>query len=376
MGRLYLDNASASWPKAPGMGEIMAEAADAFPGSGIASAGGKESAAACRELLAELLGTHDCERVALTANGTQALNIALLGFPWKDGDVVLTTAAEHNSVLRPLYALKKRGTISDFISMPIHEDGGIGETELEGLLSELHPRAFVFVHANPVTGRLNDARAMAEICRKYKVKTILDATQTAGVFPLCPEAWGIDVLAGSGCKYLLGPTGTGFLYSGRGTEITPLLTGGTLSHTDRWTMPDEMPDRLEAGSLNEMGLSGLAYSLRWLKSHPLNTNILEENMLILESGLKDAGAYPICVRGARMPVAAFTCALPSGEMAQILHDSYEIYCSAGLHHVPLLLPWVGLDERGSVRVSLSRFTTRDEIFEFTGIVKEILDELM
>ena len=374
MERLYLDNAASSWPKAPGMDACLAEAAMALPGRGIGAAGGTEGISACRTLLCELLGMQNGGRIALTANATYALNMALMGFPWKNGDVVLTTVAEHNSVLRPLYTLKKRGMIRDFVKLSVGADGRIREEALEKALQNLHPRMFVFAHANPVTGAVNDVRALAALCRKYGANTMLDASQTAGLLPMPVEEWNIDMLAGSGHKYLLGPTGTGFLFIGEGVELAPLIFGATPSHADRWTMPDELPWRLEAGSANELGFSALAYSLRWNKDHPAEICALDENILILENGLREAGASPVRVSGQRIPSIAFTSPVEPARMGEILRGSYDVYCSMGLHQCPLLLPWLGFDERGSVRFSLSRFNTREEILELIEIVNEILHE--
>lgn len=372
MKKLYWNNAATSFPKAPGLAAHMAAVMDSLPGASHRASGEEAAALDARALLASYMGVNDKTRIVYTQNSTHALNIALLGFPWTPEDVVLTTAAEHNSVLRPLYQLKQWGEIKDFIVLPVQKDGRLNEETLQCAIREHKPRLCAFLHASNVTGAVNDAAALAAICKKNGVVTLLDASQTMGLLPVLPEEWGVDMVAVTGHKYLLGPQGTGCLYVGGNVELSPVFTGGTGIHSDRWTMPETLPLRLEAGTPNEQGMAGLAYSLQWAAEHPLDAAALAEYVQILEDGLLAAGAAPVCVSGARTPVVAFTCAMPPADMGDVLTGSYDVICRTGLHCAPLLPRYAGFDARGSVRLSMSRFTTRGEVETVVQAVKEIL----
>ncbi|MDO5111163.1 MAG: aminotransferase class V-fold PLP-dependent enzyme [Clostridia bacterium] len=372
MSKLYWNNAATSFPKAPGLGAHMAAVMERLPGASHRASGEENAALDARALLAALLGVQDKARIVYTQNSTQALNIALLGFPWKKEDVALTTAAEHNSMLRPLYALKQQGRIKDFIVLPVQKDGRLSEATLSRAVKEHAPRLCAFLHASNVTGAINDAAALAAVCKKAGAVTVLDASQTMGLVPVLPEAWGIDMLAVTGHKYLLGPQGTGCLYVREDIKLSPVYTGGTGIHSDSWTMPETLPLRLEAGTPNEQGMEGLAYSLQWLAAHPLDAAALDRNMAILEEGLLSSGAVPVRVEGARTPVMAFTSAMPPADMGEVLNEAYDIICRTGLHCAPLLPPYAGFDPRGSVRLSMSRFTSREEVESVVQAVKEIL----
>ncbi|MDD4076322.1 MAG: aminotransferase class V-fold PLP-dependent enzyme, partial [Eubacteriales bacterium] len=262
--------------------------------------------------------------------------------------------------------------IRDFIVLPVQKDGRLSEETLERAIREYKPRLCAFLHASNVTGAVNDAGALAAICKKNGAIVLLDASQTMGLLPVLPEAWGVDMVAATGHKYLLGPQGTGCLYVNETVEMTPVYTGGTGIHSDSWTMPESLPLRLEAGTPNEQGMAGLAYSLQWAAEHPLDTAALAENVSILEEGLLSAGALPVRVTGTRTPVAAFTCAMPPADMGDVLTGAYDVICRTGLHCAPLLPPYAGFDARGSVRLSMSRFTTRAEVRAVAQAVKEIL----
>ncbi len=370
---LYFDNAAASWPKAPGMENCLAEAAAAPPGGGLAALGGARPLELCRSLLAELLCVTDKNRVVLTHGATHALNLALKGFAWREDDLVFTTAAEHNAVLRPLYALKQQGKIKDIVLLPIGMDGRISPELLERKIEQYRPRMLVLTHASHVTGAVNDVPRIAQICRNRHVCVLLDASVTVGVYPVLPEEWGVDMAAGTGAKYLLGPPGTGFLYAAGHVDLKPLYEGDTGAHQDRWTMPEELPSRLEAGTMNAYGLAGLAYCLRWKKQHPMNAKALYANLYALEQGLLSCGAEPLRVMGERVPLLSFTCALPPAQVKEIFLQSYEVFCSAGLHSAPLSLRYLELETCGSVRLSLSRFQERIEVEALLTAMREILD---
>lgn len=372
---IYLNNSATSFPKPPAFAGACREVSETLPAHGGRStlhAGQREPS--CRELLAELLGVPDSDRIVYTLNATHALNMGLLGFPWKKGDVVLTTKAEHNSVLRPLYYLHQQGIIR-YYELDTEPDGRLDMEMYTDALKSLHPRMLVFTHASNVTGAVNDAAAITALARRYGCTVFIDAAQTAGLVPVRPLEWQADMVALTGHKYLLGPQGTGALYVSPHISLHPVFTGGTGIHSDEDRMPDEYPLRLEAGTQNETGFALLGKMLCWAKENPARLDDILELTNILEQTLERLGCRVIRPAGLRTPVTAFTTSLYSpADMGDILTESFDIICRTGLHCAPHILPCIGADERGTIRFSLSRFTTRQEIEEVITALKEILRE--
>lgn len=204
---------------------------------------------------------------------------------------------------------------------------------------------------------------------------LLDASQSLGVIPVLPQKWDVDMAAFTGHKYLLGPQGTGGLYVREGLELRPILTGGTGIHSDEDEMPREMPLHLEAGTGNEPSFLGLQSALEWSSAYPLDPNRLNANVLALEQGLLRMGLQVIQVEGERTPVLAFTGGpLSPEDWGDVLAGGYDIVCRTGLHCAPRILPALGFPAAGSVRLSLSRFTTEKEIGAVLSAFEEILSD--
>lgn len=372
---IYLNNSATSFPKPPIFHRACQEVYEALPGHGGRStlyAGQREPS--CRELLAELLGVLDPDRIVYTLNATHALNMGLLGFPWKKGDVVLTTKAEHNSVLRPLFYLHQKGIIR-YYELDTEPDGRLDMEMYVDALKSLHPRMLVFTHASNVTGAVNDAARIASLARQYGCTVFIDAAQTGGLVPVRPLEWQADMVALTGHKYLLGPQGTGALYVSPNISLNPVFTGGTGIHSDEDRMPDEYPLHLEAGTQNEAGFAVLARMLTWAKEHPVNLNDILALTDMLEQALASLGCRIIRPQGLRTPVTAFTTPVYSpADMGDILTQSFDIVCRTGLHCAPHILPCIGTDNRGTIRFSLSRFTTLQEIQQVITALEEILRE--
>lgn len=370
---IYMNNAATSWPKFPGMGDFMKETIEKIPVHGSRTTG-KESGQEemdCRKELTCLMGISDKKRVVYMENATRALNTALLGFPWKQGDVVLTTAAEHNAVCRPLYFLKKKG-ILDYVVLPVEKDGRAAMDVYENALKTYHPRMAAITHASNVTGAVNDVEAMAYMAKKQGTAVLLDASQSIGNVPVLPEKWQIDLAAFTGHKYLLGPQGTGGLYVAEHLELEPVITGGTGIHSDEDEMPEDMPLHLEAGTQNEQAFAGLCRAIQWAAEHPLDGKERMKTMAWLEQELAAAGARVVSVKGDRTPVVSFWIeGFSPEETGDILYSNYEIICRTGLHCAPWILPFIGAGKDGTVRISLSRFTTQDEMECLISAVKEI-----
>ncbi|MGI6152031.1 MAG: aminotransferase class V-fold PLP-dependent enzyme, partial [Christensenellales bacterium] len=267
MSLIYMNNAATSWPKPPCVVEAVARALTELPGA--MHRGGVERFdvfSAVRAKLAARLGVMDPNRIALGPNATWALNAAILGFPLSQGDVVITTKAEHNSVIRPLHALTGKAGIR-VVYLDTDETGRVPLDAWREALSKYRPRLAVLTHASNVTGAVNDAGALTRAAKAAGAAVLLDASQTLGWIPLSAESWGVDMVAFTGHKYLLGPQGTGGLWVRPGLELAPHLVGGTGIHSDMDTMPEAMPLRLEAGTGNEPSFHGLLAALRWAEEN-------------------------------------------------------------------------------------------------------------
>lgn len=373
---IYLNNAATSWPKAPGLGEYMKEHLEQLPSHGSRATGNGSPAEAIhvREELAHLMQIQDSSGIACMPNATYGLNTALLGFGWKEGDRVITSAAEHNSVLRPLQWLKKYKGIRVKI-LKTNQEGRIRQEELQKELKKEAVRMVVLTHASNVTGAVHNLEEISALCRSYGSLLLADASQSMGIIPVLPEKWKVDMVAFTGHKYLLGPQGTGGLYVRKGICLNPIITGGTGIFSDQDEMPEQMPLRLEAGTQNEQGLSGLAYSLHWQRKQPFIYHEVMALLQYLEEGLKELGICTIPVTGERTPVLSFTVkGFTPEEIGDILYGSYDIICRTGLHCAPLIFRGLETGELGSVRLSLSRFTKREEINQVLQAMKEIVSE--
>ncbi|MDO4566547.1 MAG: aminotransferase class V-fold PLP-dependent enzyme [Oscillospiraceae bacterium] len=366
---IYLNNAATSWPKPPGVAEAVSEALKAPPGA--MRRGGIEDFDVfdeARRLIAPLMGISRPSQIALGPNATWALNLAIFGLELKAGDSVLSTKAEHNSVLRPLYALEKRGVKAVYLDTD--ETGRVSPRDWERALEEYRPKLSVFTHASNVTGAANDAAALTRAAKAAGSLVLVDASQTLGWLPLEAERWGADMLAFTGHKYLLGPQGTGGLWVKEGLLLEPRLKGGTGIMSDLAEMPEEMPLRLEAGTGNEPSFYGLCAALKWAAENP--RDIKRDGALLerLTEGLKAAGAQVIEPVGERTPVVSFTLpGVSAAEAGFMLHESCGIVCRTGLHCAPKIFEC--LKVRQTVRFSLSRFTTESEIEEAIAAVEAV-----
>jgi cysteine desulfurase / selenocysteine lyase len=358
----YLNNAATSWPKAPGVAEAIGAKIQDIPfHAGRSGFNAPDLIGDCRYLLAESLHIADPARIVFCANATQALNIALHGFPWKKEATVLTTAAEHNSVLRPLYYLHKHRQLR-IETVPVDTTGRVIPEVWEAAVKKFSPQLVVFTHASNVTGGINPVVELCKIAKTVGACTLLDASQTMGLVEVTPEAWGVEMVAFTGHKYLLGPPGTGGLYISAGIELEPVWVGGTgvLSELDE--MPPHLPVRFEAGTPNDPAFAGLAQSVIWQKANPVDLQGLNRKIERLSLGLLELGAKVIGVSSPRMPVVAFV--LPgweTEEVGEILYKSFDLICRTGLHCAPQIHKFLETGSRGSIRFSLSRFTTDEEI---------------
>ena len=369
-----MNNAATSWPKPPEVAEAVRGAIQAMPGEanrgGVA---GFDVFMEVRKELSKLLGIGDPSRIALGPNATWGLNQALFGYPLRPGDTVLSTRAEHNAVLRPLYRLGQRGICVR--KVPADAVGRVDPAEWERALLECRPRLCVLTHASNVTGAVNDIPALAGAAKRAGAAVLLDVSQTLGCVPVRLHEWGVDLAAFTGHKYLLGPQGTGGLYVREGLELTPYLIGGTGVQSDRKEMPEEMPLHLEAGTGNEPSYHGLLAALRWSRQHPLDERALKERTGQLAEGLARLGCRVICPGEPSTPVISFVIpGISCADAADILTGSYEIILRTGLHCAPEIMREIGAGEGdGTIRLSLSRFTTEQEVEEVLRAVRDLTE---
>ncbi len=371
---VYLNNAATSWPKAPGTDEAVASRIREIPHhADRAGFDAHDVPSDCRGLLAEYFRIEDPSKVILCSNATHALNIALHGFPWGKNPAVVTTAAEHNSVLRPLHYLYKHINLKVEI-VAVDTDGRVIPENFEDAVKRVSPQLAVFSHASNVTGCVNDAEMLAGVAKKHGARVLLDASQTMGIENVKPELWGIDLVAFTGHKYLLGPGGTGGLYYSNEFPLEPVWVGGTGIHSEMDEMPPELPTRFEAGTPNDPSFAGLAHALQWQKKNPVPADDLNRRINLLSSGIASAGASVAEVDGRRTPVVSFNIpGMDTEEAGEMLFRGFNIICRTGLHCSPLIHKYLVTGEHGNIRFSLSRFTTDSEIDYAISAVKGLME---
>jgi len=364
---IYLDNAATTLHKPPQVGEAMLRALGTLGNSSRGAHGGALDADRLiyetREKLAALFGCPRADHVVFAANVTDALNIALQGI-LDSGDRVVTTDLEHNSVLRPLYRLEaERGVLLDFA--PADRQGRLDYSDIE---RRIRPgtKAVVCTHASNLTGNITDLSRVAEIAHANGALLIVDAAQTAGTRPVDMDGLGADVLCFTGHKALLGPQGTGGLCNRPGVAIRPLRTGGTGVQTYRRTQPEQLPTRLEAGTLNGPGIAGLSAALDWLRDTGLD-RIREREGLLTQRFVAGVRAIPGLTlygdfSGEHAAIAALNVRdCDSGAVSDELWERFGIATRPGAHCAPRLHEALGTKAQGAVRFSFSWFTTEAEI---------------
>ena len=374
---IYFDNAATTLRKPDCVIQAVVQAMQSFGNSGRGVHGGALSASRiiydARAALAQLFGAESPERIAFTANSTQALNTAIKGV-LNPGDHVITTALEHNSVLRPLYELEDQG-----VELTILPADSLGNIRYEDFEQEIRPntKAIVTTHGSNLTGNLLDIAKIGAIARRHKLIYIVDASQTAGVFHIDVQKMGIDILCFTGHKGLLGPQGTGGLYVREGLEIRPLLSGGSGVQTYLRPHPPQMPTALEAGTLNGHGIAGLGAAVRHLleigtqtvreRERELMTAFYQEVIRI--PGIKVYGDFRSMDRCAIVSLNVRD--YDSGKVSDALSEQYGIATRPGAHCAPLMHRALGTVEQGAVRFSFSHYNTEEEIMIAVSALREL-----
>jgi cysteine desulfurase family protein len=367
---IYLDNAATSYYRPDTVAEAVAQAIRTM---GNCSRGAYEAALTSaravygtRALVSELFHGEGPEQVAFTANSTESLNIAIKGV-LEPGDRVVATVLDHNSVLRPLYEMERQGAELVIVGCTDEKDRGC--LDYGAMEAAIRPgtKAVVCTHASNLTGNLVDIRRIGGWCRKAGALFIVDASQTAGVFPIDMERDMIDILCFTGHKGLMGPQGTGGMCVRKGVGIRPLLSGGSGIMTYSRTHPDSMPTALEAGTLNAHGLAGLRASLTYIREQGVD-EIREKEIALMRRFYDQVKTIPgVRIYGdfeqeQRAAVVALNLGdEDSGEVSDYLAQEHEIYTRSGGHCAPLMHETLGTREQGAVRFSFSHFNREEEV---------------
>src|SRR5665647_2305950 len=335
---IYLDNAATTWPKPQ---QVVAAIEEALVHKGGNAGRGGHGAAMqmarliyqTREDLCVLFGTNDPTRVVFAQNATHALNQALFGL-LQPGDHVITSSLEHNAVVRPLWALKQRGVeVSEIPGIPGREF----DLEAYDKVFQTNTKLVVTLHASNVTGTLLPIKEIGQIAHEHKAYYLLDAAQTAGVFPIDLGRLSVDLLAFPGHKSLLGPQGTGGLIVQPGIRLEPLIYGGTGSLSEEDRQPEFLPDALESGTLNGAGIAGLGAGVRYILSDGVEKIRVREQALCRKlweglrkiPGVKLYGSETV---ERRSPIVAFNIGeLDAIEAGFILEEKAGVIARAGIH---------------------------------------------
>lgn len=377
---IYFDNAATTMRKPECVVQAVTDAMCSLGNSGRGVHGGALSASRIiydtRVALAQLFGAESPERIAFTANSTQALNIAIKGV-LNPGDHVITTALEHNSVLRPLYELEDRG-----VALTVLPADSMGNICYEDFEQAIRPdtKAIVTTHGSNLTGNLLDIGRIGAIAKRHGLIYIVDASQTAGVFDIDVQATGIDILCFTGHKGLLGPQGTGGIYVREGVEIRPLLSGGSGVQTYLRQHPPQMPTALEAGTLNGHGIAGLGAAVRYLQETGLDSVRAKEQELMwgFYSQVREIPGITVygdfSSRNRCAIVSLNVRDYDSGEVSDALSTEYGIATRPGAHCAPLMHRALGTVEQGAVRFSFSHYNTMEEIKIAVSALRELAQE--
>jgi cysteine desulfurase family protein len=378
---IYFDNPATSWPKPPRVKEAMnqfMEEVGANPGrSGhFRSIEAARIVFETREALSVLFHVKDSSRIVFTLNATESINLALKGL-LKPGDHVITSSMEHNSVMRPLRDLEKKGIKLSVI--PCTNKGMLDSQEVEGKIQS-NTKMVVLNHASNVTGTLLPVKEVGRITRRHGVLFLVDAAQTAGTCPVDVERDGIDLLAFTGHKSLYGPQGTGGLVVGERIEekeMIPLKQGGTGSRSEFEEQPDFLPDCFESGTPNGVGLAGLLAGVQFVLEKGVE-QIRQKEMALIEKLIKGLKEIPQArLYGPELPedrIATlsfnFVHLFPS-RGALRLEKEFGILCRPGLHCAPAAHRTIGTFPEGTIRFGLSAYSTEAEIETAIQAVSQI-----
>ena len=381
MEKIYFDNGSTSWPKAPKVAEAMADLLThgAFNINRGNYEGAYEVEATVldtREQLARLFHAKDSRSVIFTPGITYSLNYFIKGF-LQSGDHVLGSGMEHNAVMRPLKQMEAIGVTYDVVRTEV--DGTIQPEDVERAIKN-NTKAIIMLHASNVCGTIVPIKAIGEICRRHHLFFVVDTAQSAGTIPVNMQECNIDFLAFTGHKGLLGPQGIGgFLISEElNDQMKPYIAGGTGSQSDVLQMPESLPDKYESGTMNLPGIIGLHAALSYIEETGIKTihrKKLELTQYFLENLKEFSNIRIVGKEGMKDRVAVVSLDFVQEDNAVIafeLEQNYGIMTRVGLHCAPIAHRTLHTYPQGTVRFAFSASNTRDEIDQCIEGFREIL----
>ncbi|MGF7186278.1 cysteine desulfurase family protein [Desulfitispora alkaliphila] len=379
---IYLDNAATSWPKPPQVMNAMQNyfykvgGSPGRSGHFLSVEAGKIVFEA-RELLAELFNAPDPQRIVFTKNATEGLNFVLLTL-LKPGDHIITTSMEHNSVMRPLRYLERKG-----IEVTVVQCDGEGRVSLDDLKKSIkaHTKMIVVNHASNIVGTVQPVDKIGKIAKEHKCIFVVDCAQTAGSINIDLAKMNIDIVAFTGHKGLLGPQGTGGLCLNSNIDLPPLLYGGTGSNSETETQPIHMPDKLESGTLNTIGIAGLSAGVKFI----LNTGISKiesYDQQITQYFIDEILKYPeLELYGPREAIektgviSVNLKGVVCSEVGTILDRFFNIMTRTGLHCAPTAHKTIGtFSQGGTIRFGLGYFNTEKEVKKTIDALEEIIEK--
>ena len=377
---IYLDNGSTAYPKPQAVYDFMYEFYQKHgvnPGrSGYDKAlETEEVVMSTRRMLTEFFNGTDPDRLTFSYNASDSLNQIIQG-TLKKGDHVISTTLEHNSVLRPLYHLERDGFV-EVTYIPFDRKGFVDPGDFRKAFKE-NTRLVIMNHASNVIGTVQPVEEVGRLCREKGIPFAVDASQSAGVLEIDLQGMNIDMLAFTGHKSLLGPTGIGGMYTAEGVEIRSMRQGGTGVRSAIRTHLEEFPFRLECGTLNTVGVAGLYAAQKWIREEGLG-NIHDREMALwdrLRKGLqKIDGVITYCAENRKDHIAILSFnieGLEAGDVGTMLDVDYNIATRTGLQCSPLVHEGIGTYEiHGTVRFGIGPFNTEEHIDTAIEAVKEI-----
>lgn len=381
---IYLDNAATTFPKPKIVIDSVKdtiENACGNPSRGIntfstTAAGVLNST---RTKLAELFNAHSPARIIFCSNATDALNLAIFGMDLKDGDEVITTMMEHNSVARPLEHLRLTKNI-DVKKISVDIEEGVLVSDIEKAISK-NTKLIVINHASNVIGTINPIKEIGEVARKYNVPMLVDASQTAGIIDIDVERDNISLLAFPGHKGLLGPMGTGGLFIAEDVSLVPFKYGGTGVHSKDKGQPEELPYRYESGTLNLVGIAGLKSAVDFIQKEGIQ-KIKEHELKLTEILIRELTENKNVVfygsKALKNRVATISInikGISPADVSMMLDTSFGIAIRSGLHCAPDIHTVMGtIEHEGTVRISPGYFNTEEDINTFITAIQQISAE--
>lgn len=372
----YFDNSATSHPKPEKVYEAVENAIKNLNGN-PGRAGHRKAVEISREIynvrckLADFFNIENPLQIAFTANATESLNFAIKGLNLNPGDKIITSHLEHNSVLRPLYYLRDSKNISiDFFDE---------FSQIENLITE-RTKAIVVNHISNVNGNIQDLEKIGFLAKKHNLIFIVDASQSAGFYPIDTKAMNIDILCFTGHKSLFGIQGIGGIYVNENIHLTPILEGGTGSYSKMERQPKVMPELLEAGTLNTPGILSLGAGIDFINEIGLERIKIHEEFLTDKfiNGCKNIPnliIYPT-LSEKRGPVVSVNFKnVPSSDIGAILDEEFNIMIRASFHCAPLAHDFLHTSDYGTIRFSFGFFNTEEDIDYAINALKIISENI-